>query len=64
MNEILKNLSEQELLNRLAELTSRLSAGRGYDKAREFCKIDIEEIQQEIEFRRKNALHQMRLIAN
>lgn len=58
MNEILRNLTEQELLDRLAELTSRLSTGRGYDKAREFCKIDIEEIQAEIEFRRKNESHQ------
>ena len=58
MNEILKNLTEQELLDRLAELTTRLSVGRGYDKAREFCKIDIEEIQQEIEFRKKNESNQ------
>ena len=44
MNEILRNLTEQELLNRVAELTSSLCVGRGYDKAREFCKIDIEEL--------------------
>lgn len=58
MNEILRNLTEQELLDRLAELTSRLSISRGYDKAREFCKIDIEELQQEIEWRRMNELDQ------
>ena len=53
MNQLLKNLTEQELLDRLAELTSRLSSGRGSDPAYEFCKMDIEEIQEEIESRKK-----------
>jgi len=52
MNRILQKLTVQELLDKLAELTSRLSEGRGYDKAREFCKMDIEEIQEELEARK------------
>jgi len=57
MNQLLKNLTEQELLDRLAELTSRLSSGRGSDPAYEYCKMDIEEIQEEIESRRKLQRH-------
>jgi hypothetical protein len=53
MNEALRNLSYQELLDRLAALTARLSEGRGFDKGHEFCKIDIEEIQAEIESRKR-----------
>jgi len=53
MNQLLKQLTEQELLDKLAELTSRLASGRGSDPAYEFCKMDIEEIQEEIESRRK-----------
>jgi hypothetical protein len=52
MNEILRNLSNQQLLDRLAALTSRLSVGRGFDKAYEFCRMDIEEIQAELESRK------------
>lgn len=48
----LQNLTNQELFDRLAELTSRLTSGRGFDKAHEFCKIDIEEVQAEIEARK------------
>ena len=51
MKQVLKNLTLQELLDKLASLTARLSAGRGIDKAHEFCRIDIEEIQNEIESR-------------
>jgi hypothetical protein len=57
MNQLLKKLTEQELLDKLAELSSRLSSGRGSDPAYEYCKMDIEEIQEEIESRRKLQRH-------
>lgn len=53
MNDSLKNLTHQQLLDRLAALTARLTEGRGFDKGHEFCKIDIEEIQAEIEKRKR-----------
>jgi ribosomal protein L29 len=52
MKEILRHLTNQELVDRLAELTTRFSSGRGFDKAHEFCKMDIEEILEEIEERK------------
>jgi ribosomal protein L29 len=53
MKEALRNMTYQELLDRLADLTARLSEGRGYDKGHDFCKMDIEEILNEIEARKE-----------
>ncbi len=53
MKQLLRNLTLQELLEKLANLTARLCAGRGMDKAHEFCRMDIEEIQKEIESRKE-----------
>jgi len=51
MHKVLQKLTLQELLDKLESHTARLSAGRGIDKVHEFCRMDIEEIQNEIESR-------------
>lgn len=48
----LKNLTDQQLLDRLADLTDRLPFCRGLNASYEFCKMDIEDIQAEIEARK------------
>jgi hypothetical protein len=52
MKEELEKLSMQELMDRLAELSDSLSAGRGHDKAHADCKIKIDAVQCEIELRK------------
>jgi hypothetical protein len=52
MQQLLRNLSNQDLLDRLARLTEYLGESRGLNVSYEFCKMDMEEIQQEIEYRR------------
>lgn len=44
-------MNDQELIDRLAELTEHLASCRGLNASYEFCKIDIEETQHEIETR-------------
>lgn len=51
MRQLLQNMSDQELIDRLAELTDHLSSCRGINASYEFCKMDIEETQREIEDR-------------
>ena len=51
LRQLLQNMSDQELMDRLAELTEHLSSCRGLNASYEFCKMDIEETQQEIEAR-------------
>lgn len=44
-------MSDRELIDRLADLTEHLASCRGLNASYEFCKMDIEETQQEIESR-------------
>jgi hypothetical protein len=57
MKEELEKLTMQELLDRLAELSDSLSAGRGYDKAHADCKIKIDAVQDEIKIRKNIRSH-------
>jgi ribosomal protein L29 len=41
-------MSDQELMDRLADLTEHLASCRGQNASYEFCKMDIEETQHEI----------------
>ena len=52
MSQLLKTLSEQDLLNRLADLTDRLAFCRGMNISYDFCMMDIEETLSEIESRK------------
>lgn len=52
MTQSLKKLSDQELLERLADLTDRLAFCRGMNISYDFCMIDIEETMAEIENRK------------
>lgn len=51
MRQLLKNMTNQELIDRLADLTEHLASCRGMNASYEFCKMDIEETQLEIESR-------------
>lgn len=51
MRQLLQNMSDQDLMDRLAELTEHLASCRGINASYEFCKMDIEETQREIEER-------------
>ncbi len=57
MNQSLKKLSDQELLERLADLTDRLALCRGMNVSYDFCMIDIEEALAEIETRKLSNNH-------
>ncbi|MBV9989616.1 MAG: hypothetical protein JO301_18180 [Chitinophagaceae bacterium] len=52
MRQILRYLTYQELLDRLVALTDHLATCRGLNASYEFCKMDIEETQEEIVSRR------------
>jgi hypothetical protein len=52
MRQLLQSMSDQQLLDRLAELTDHLASCRGLNSY-DFCIMDIEEAQQEIEARKK-----------
>jgi hypothetical protein len=54
MRQLLKHMSEDELLERLASLTEYLASCRGVDASYVFCMMDIEEIQEEIESRKNH----------
>lgn len=54
MRQLLGYLSDEELLERLASLTEYLASCRGVDASYMFCMMDIEEIQEEIEHRKKH----------
>jgi hypothetical protein len=51
VRQLLQNMNDQELMDRLAELTEHLASCRGLNASYEFCKMDIEDTQQEIEAR-------------
>jgi hypothetical protein len=51
VRQLLQHMSDQELMDRLAELTEHLASCRGLNASYEFCKMDIEETQHEIEAR-------------
>jgi hypothetical protein len=51
VRQLLQNMSDQELIDRLADLTEHLASCRGLNASYEFCKMDIEETQHEIEAR-------------
>jgi hypothetical protein len=53
---MLQHLTDQELFDRLAELTDHLVSCRGLNASYEFCKMDIEDTQDEIEARRHKGL--------
>jgi hypothetical protein len=55
MRQLLRYLSEDELLERLASLTEYLASCRGVDASYVFCMMDIEEIQEEIEYRKAHS---------
>jgi len=55
MGQFLRNMSEEELLERLARLTDHLASCRGRDASYDFCIIDIQEVQDEIEDRKKQS---------
>lgn len=52
MSQLLKKLSDQDLLERLADLTDRLAFCRGMNISYDFCMMDIEETLAEIESRK------------
>ena len=52
MRQLLEQLSYQELLDRLANLTEHLASCRGLNVSYGFCMMDIEETQQEIQARK------------
>jgi hypothetical protein len=54
MRQILRYLSDEELLERLASLTEYLASCRGVDASYMFCMMDIEELQEEIEYRKNH----------
>jgi hypothetical protein len=56
MRQMLQHFTDQELLDRLADLTDHLVSCRGLNASYEFCKMDIEDTQEEIEARRHKGL--------
>jgi hypothetical protein len=54
MRQLLRYLSDEELLEKLASVTEYLASCRGVDVSYIFCMMDIEEIQEEIEFRKNH----------
>ncbi|NCI45113.1 hypothetical protein [Sediminibacterium soli] len=58
MQQLVRHLTDQELLDRLARLTEHLASCRGLNVSYDFCKMDIEETQQEIEYRKLHHLWQ------
>jgi uncharacterized protein YihD (DUF1040 family) len=57
MENELTDLTDQELIDKLIELTARLARGRGLDKDYESCKKETLRIQQEIELRKSRKLN-------
>lgn len=60
MRQLLQHMTDEELLDRLAELTEHLVSCRGLNASYDFCKMDIEDAQEEIEARKLRNLHSNR----
>ncbi len=62
MRQLLQYMTDQELMDRLADLTEHLASCRGLNASYDFCKMDIEETQAEIELRKQQKDDQMNTV--